>query len=416
MSRTKFYTRKSKAKKDYATWFSKNNHFYFALFSLFPIIFIYSTNLKEVALTETFWPLIISLVSSLITFFILRGLLKSSHKAAFLTTAILTVFFSYGHVFTLIEGLKIFGFQIGRNMFLLPFVVFLLLGSFVFVWRTKKIFSRLTSFLSIVGLILLFIQIFNIGIYAANNGLRFSDTPLGKTFKNNERTPPEETYPDIYYIILDGYARNSTLKKVQDYDNREFTNYLKGEGFFVTEKSRSNYALTFLSLGSSLNMKHLTYLPEAAKKGELKTNYNFDLIRNNEVSKFLKTKGYLYINIGTGWGVTNQNEYAHKSFYYKQRNEFIKLLFETTLLRLVEKYQNDAANSILFAFDTLKTIPNIKNPTLTLTHIISPHPPFLFTKEGRFVPLTNKSLRDNASWLPKESYIDQIVFINNRDI
>src|SRR5690606_9774336 len=63
--------------------------------------------------------------------------------------------------------------------------------------------------------------------------------------------------PDIYYVIMDGYARSDTLKRDYGYDNSQFEGFLKEKGFHVIEDSRSNYRWTFLSLASSLNMEHL---------------------------------------------------------------------------------------------------------------------------------------------------------------
>ena len=37
--------------------------------------------------------------------------------------------------------------------------------------------------------------------------------------------------PDVYYIILDSYAREDFLKAVYDYDNLEFIKALQDRGF-----------------------------------------------------------------------------------------------------------------------------------------------------------------------------------------
>jgi hypothetical protein len=48
-------------------------------------------------------------------------------------------------------------------------------------------------------------------------------------------------FPDIYYVILDGYARADILDELYGYDNSRFLDYLERHGFFVAETSHSNY-------------------------------------------------------------------------------------------------------------------------------------------------------------------------------
>ena len=63
--------------------------------------------------------------------------------------------------------------------------------------------------------------------------------------------------PDIYYIITDEYARADVLEEFYDHDNSGFLDQLRERGFYVAEQSFSNYALTFLSLASSLDMRYV---------------------------------------------------------------------------------------------------------------------------------------------------------------
>ena len=63
--------------------------------------------------------------------------------------------------------------------------------------------------------------------------------------------------PDIYYIILDAYARSDVMKELFDFDNEPFLERLEQKGFFVARRSRSNYCQTTLSLCSSLNCDYL---------------------------------------------------------------------------------------------------------------------------------------------------------------
>jgi hypothetical protein len=50
--------------------------------------------------------------------------------------------------------------------------------------------------------------------------------------------------PDIYYIIVDGYARADVLREYYEFDNSEFLNGLEKRGFTVNDSSRANYYWT----------------------------------------------------------------------------------------------------------------------------------------------------------------------------
>jgi hypothetical protein len=79
--------------------------------------------------------------------------------------------------------------------------------------------------------------------------------------------PPEK--PDIYYIILDGYARADVLSNLYGYDNSDFIKPLEQRGFNMASQSRSNYPRTLLSLASSLNMKYLEPVSEPLRESSI---------------------------------------------------------------------------------------------------------------------------------------------------
>lgn len=383
------------------------------IFPIAPILFLYSTNIKEVFLNQTIPLILYSLGTSIFVFSLLKIILKNNQKAAIITSILLIVFFTYGHIFGLIEENMLFGFQYGRNKIFLPVTTILLMVVVSFIIKVKFDLKTISKFFNIFAILFISISLLNIGNYVLINGLRISEEVVILHEESNQTSNSEtKNFPDIYYIILDGYARDSTLKKLYDFDNSNFTNHLRDRGFYVADKSQSNYSLTYLSLTSSLNMKHVTYLAEESERGKFDQNLQFELIRNNEVSRFLKSRGYTIINIGTGWAITNQNPYADQSFYSTQRNEFLKLLFETSALTLLERYQTDAANSILYAFDKLEQIPSIKEPTFTFAHILNPHHPYLFDRSGTILPQTKKGFGSTKEWGKKDKYIDQLIFDN----
>ena len=385
------------------------------LFAVYPILFIYSSNLTDVFLAEIFMPIIISLVATTFIFFALKFVLKDKNKAAVITTVVLIIFFSYGHVFSLIENFKIGGAIIGRNRYLLPSsLIILALISFITL-KTKLNLNRVSKILNVVALVLILASLGAIGNYAfAHRGLSISEKEVEKASETSTKNQASSKLPDIYYIILDGYARQSTLKKVHKFDNNEFINYLKKKGFYVAPRSQSNYSITQASLPSSLNMTYLDDIANSSFDERGKREKAIEMTRNNEVAKFLRGKGYTIVNIGTTWGVTKENPYADKVFALKDRSDFTRILYETSALMLLERSSETLADSILFGFKKLSEIPDMQEPTFTFTHIVSPHPPYLFDQYGNKTLVNIKDLGREHSWFQREKYVNQLIFINER--
>jgi hypothetical protein len=90
--------------------------------------------------------------------------------------------------------------------------------------------------------------------------------------------------PDIYYIILDGYASLSTIKTLYHYDDTSFARELKELEFYIAGESRTQYKMTEQSLASSLNMCYT----------EKEDNF-YAMIRDNQVVEILKKAGYKII-------------------------------------------------------------------------------------------------------------------------
>ncbi|MHB0976510.1 MAG: sulfatase-like hydrolase/transferase [Candidatus Aquicultorales bacterium] len=221
------------------------------------------------------------------------------------------------------------------------------------------------------------------------------------------------TSPDIYYIILDGYANSGTLQEFYDYDNKRFEESLRARGFYVADRSNSNYPITALSLPSSLNMRHLTEL-----SGTISFKSLIRMAKNNEVMRYLKSKGYKYVHFSSGSELTNNNESADVLIESNGLDDFSLLLLNTTMLRPVIKrfIADDLANNVLDAFRSLEEAPSIKGPKFVFAHLLTPHPPYVFNRNGDRPsdPELGSNVFGDTSWLPRDAYLDQLIYINSK--
>lgn len=401
------------------------------LFAIFPILFLYSQNKGELLPGELLTPAIAVLILTLpftALWFLLSLIFKSKEKAALLTSASILLFFSYGHFYTLIKG---FGIHLGsvvfgenKILYVSYALVFLALGYFLF--RTKRGLGRLTTFVNLVALSLVLISIIDIIPYEITTRRNAVGYPASVEENEPEDISLKEgTLPDIYYIILDGYARNDTLKTLFNYDNSEFTDYLKENGFYVASKSNSNHALTTLSLASALRMEHLNRPASELGAKTKSIMAPLSMIEDDKVVPFLKSYGYKFINLSSGWWPTETNKNADinlgASYFLKigdkslTLSEFSIVFLRTTALKpfLEPQIADTARQRMLYSFEKLIEMPSMAEPTFVFAHYMMPHPPYLFDRDGKPVPRAELELA-GESFEDKKHYLDQLIFTSKK--
>ena len=92
------------------------------LFAIFPIMLLYSQNIHLLPIEEIIIPILLVVGLSTISWITLNYFLRNLLKAGLIVSLFLVVFFSYGHVYNILDDVSFFGFDIGRHIFLLiPF-------------------------------------------------------------------------------------------------------------------------------------------------------------------------------------------------------------------------------------------------------------------------------------------------------
>ena len=396
------------------------------LISVFPILSFYTNNISELSTKFLGKPLAYSITISLVLVLFLFVITKNKNKSVIITSLVLLIFYSYGHLSMFLTD-KLFielpnGMILGPDKILIPIIFALFLLLFIKLLKAKKTFNQAVSFITITFAILvgyLALVIF-INEYKKEE---LDVSVINET--HNENNVIEKETPDIYHIILDGYARNDVLKEHYDYDNGEFTNNLEKMGFYVADKSRSNYIHTYLSLPSTFNMTYLDILPQKYGKNPLDQFAAINMMQDNLVSRKLKSFGYITINFVSDWSGTNENYIADINYDYNKTfkiagfnfltSETNMVFLQTTLLSpLVKEVWGDALRGkTLNAFEKLPDIPYKKEKKFILAHILGPHPPYVFTAEGNVVEGSELEMADEGlEKMPR--YIDQLTYISNQ--
>lgn len=394
------------------------------LLTIYPILFLFAYNAEQVLFYETLVPTGIALGFTLSLVLLSWLILRDCKKAGIVVSILLVLFFSYGHIYHMIgggdpvEGWQIGSFLIARHRYLLLLWSMLFICGAYFNIRTSRDLHSFTNILNIIAFSLVVISLFSIGVQKfKSRGARqqdsYIDREVGKT--NTVDLENVTILPDIYYIILDGYARSSTLKEMYDYGNDEFSDYLIERGFYIASESRCNYPYTFLSLASSLNMEYINYLSDALGVESGLRTVPYQMIEDNKVVNFLRSKGYKFINFNSGWHATDRNKYADMNIMCGIGNEFLMVLIRETMLSAIEGYFGFLKRRrVLCTFAKLAEVSKIEGPTFTFAHLCVPHHPFVFGANGEAVTAVSLAWHESGGWEQKEKYVNQLIFVNKK--
>lgn len=393
----------------------RNRVFHPFLFAIFPLTFIYATNLHEIKIHRIFPFLVFSLLLFVVIRLIVSLICNDKIKAGIITTIFLFLFFFYGHFFELVNDILLgLGMIKMAHVIILP--VFLLLFFFAsrFFLKSKFDHKKINELMNILTIFLLFINIFNITIShieinKKRKDQKTKDIHQRKLFKISQNTIKKR--PNIYYIILDEYAGLNSLKKIYNFINSNFVNQLKERNFFIASNSKTRYKATEKSMAASLNMRYL-------EKNELSNNASFTLIRNSQVSRILEAVGY-QINIFpiTPNLVFNNSDRVLSNTHWLY-NDFNITVLKTTMFRSLidnnlfnQNMGNYFRDRILYIFDQLKDLSKEEGPNFFYAHIMCPHYPFVFDENGKPTQPENY-----LEVLNKKYYLQQLKFINKKVI
>ena len=193
---------------------------------------------------------------------------------------------------------------------------------------------------------------------------------------------------NIYHVILDGFGRPDVLKERYGLDLGGFVRELESRGFVVPARSQSNYAQTFLSLGSTLNLSYLDSVAEAmGDSGDRRVLHH--LIQNNALMLIAKRAGYRVIAIGSNYAATERIDAADACHC----TQFGLREIESTAVNLtplralpLSRWTYDAhRRKVEESFRHLRESTAEAGPTFVFAHILAPHPPFVFGHDGRAV-------------------------------
>jgi hypothetical protein len=420
------------------------------LVSVYPILHIYSKNIAEIPVSQLAEPLLILTGLGLLVWALAAGAQRSVTAGALTASLTMLMALLYRHFWVAFSNLT----QISINedySLLIWCYVWLTLAAII--WKKRKQCARASQFANVFSIVVVAPALLSITVgwtRTHDHGIRFEES--SEVAAIDDKTVEEvrswkranEPPPDIYYIILDGYGRHDRLQEIYNYDNRPFLEELRQRGFFVAERSTSNYPGTIQSLSSSLNMNYL----HRQFGGSAHLN-----IQNNRVAALLRAYGYKFVVLPSGYPSTNAKRQADVTIDVgtKLRTELAALLYEWSFAhhithrsrgqRLVQgnreggtdafagvKNSHDLAGTRRWArhvtdsIDATGKLAAMPGPKFVFAHVICPHPPYVFLRDGSLNQESSmgdfSDLDAHSSWFGSKNIwqspqmVDQIIHLN----
>jgi len=380
------------------------------LFALFPVLALLSHNLAELTLGVAVRPAAVILGVVLVVWVTLARLGRDPLKAGLLVSLGVVLFFSYGQFFLLVWGWVLGPLELGRHRYLLPLWAMIFLVGSYFICRARSALPEWTRIANATAGLLVLSSAITLGVQQTRR-MGVQPTRVQQEAPRLHLRRPAAA-PDIYYIILDRYGSADVLRRSFQYDNSLFLDFLKKKGFFVTQSSQANYPTTWLSLASSLNMRYLDSLTATLGRNTKDRAVAYQMLQNHRVGQLLKAAGYRYVHVGSNWGPTRANVLADENVGPpRPLSEFSAKLCETTALLpfYFQRELRGIRNRTLLAFNKLERIAPAGQPKFVFAHLLIPHEPYVFNRDG-----SRPTPTELASRTEKESYLEQLEYANAR--
>lgn len=403
-----------------------------------PIFQSYSLNAAETSVQDLLLPMFLSLLSgSLVAFVCLRWFTKNKPLVFFLAISLSFIANASSDVLAWASSAST---RLALPTPLVDVAVFCLLAGGVYA--LARLLERLAvkfraNFQEVMGVMFLaaagyflaaFVPAF-VSLATAWPQFFYKPPPLAVASSASAK-------PDIYYILLEDYANQTTLKSQLNFDNSNFLDQLATEGFYNSPGALSNYPYTVNSVASTFNANYLSdMINKFSSSGNQTLVPYFSTVKNSPVISQLKSMGYSYHLLGDWYETSNSSPLADRS--YVQDNQIVFMNHAYTLndftdLRVQKNifwYLFQAGVKIgsyrVLGYNSQDDISMVKSQLaqlhslaaqpaggrLIFAQILAPHNEFYFNADGS---LNNNPDPNNLGKSVAAKYTGEIQYMNSQ--
>lgn len=392
------------------------------LFAIVSVLVVLASELNEAAPEDT-WP---TLAGAVVFAALVYGAAAALRRRLDAATAVIASIWIvgclyYGALLGPLNRMLDGGYSMTRS---LPFALVAMVVLSLLAWRLARWMRPVHIMLNVVAAVLLVTPLWQTAAYAWRNfpardaydadraaaAMPVIGDPDGWTADGVERPP------DIYHFIFDRYARQDVLRSDFGIDDSETGRFLEQNGFFVTTGSFANYPKTGPSLASTFYMDYLDHLADRPDLNGANWHPIYDMLDDHRVGRFLKARGYEFLQFGSWWKGTAYNPLADENHPYAF-SEFATAYLKKTVAKPVFHLLPDSGVTMRLDWDNgqcqrvadqlrrIEATGEGEKPTYVFAHVLVPHGPYVFAPDGSC--LTQK---EAAARGEQQGYADQIAY------
>jgi hypothetical protein len=384
------------------------------LFAVIPTLYHYSNNVEKLTLLSL-WRMLAFHMILAILFYVIFAIFHNFQPVP--TAITLFVFLIFYHIYGLLYRYLIAVDVVRiKHYTLLPL---LLMTATYIAWLLTKLKSQaLRSVLRSLNLIVGVLVIFNVVNIIPREIARWNRGELASSLLVQAEASTKSVSPDIYYIVLDEFAGFQAMREYWKYEEvDDFVRFLKDRGFMVAEESHGSSTDTLHQMATRLNYQEYPL-------GDEYIQTYFNAVADNRVMQYLKSRGYTTVvfdetNMGypSSKSITADYLYEYGSASIPQSetgayglyfDEFGELVIGNTMFyAFSEEYKKNNplieqhSNMIYFTVDHIAD-PRIGSPKFVYVHLLLPHAPFRFSRNG--------AITDDAHSSDWNYYLENYIF------
>jgi hypothetical protein len=380
------------------------------LLAVYPALFHYANNVVITLLPSLLQMLLFHSLLAISIYLVFLIFYRDQVARAAVAAFVFLVFFSsYGILYNYLLELDIVQME---HYSMLPLFILLAIYASRLTAQIKD--SSLARLWTTLAFILVVLIIFNVIRIIPHELEKEQQTALAASVPAVSTSLPGETYPDIYYIILDEFSGFEPMRQYWNYQGvDDFKRFLENKGFFVAERSHGASKTTLYELATRLNYRDYPCCN--------KVRTYFTVIADNQVMRYLKAKGYTTVTFDESQSVFPTDLPMQTDYNYTGApgsippstllDEFGILVINNTMLsafsHIYEPYivvpgLNAHKDMLFFTLDKMKDLNEVPSPKFVYVHLLLPHMPFIFDKNGLVIATTY-----NTDW---NDYLGNYIF------
>ena len=201
---------------------------------------------------------------------------------------------------------------------------------------------------------------------------------------------------DVYWLVFDRYGSDRALELQYGVKN-DLSAWLEERGFTVLPDSHANYIRTVLSMSSTLAMAPLDELATAMGPDSPDLAPVNDALQDPiVVARQFKALGYRYFHVGSWWDPTRIDAAADVELTASTipgTGDFADALYDASAMPAIARRLGIPVQSkrdrqyrySLAGLDALASLRDEPGPKFVQAHVLLPHPPLVFDRDGSFI-------------------------------